>query len=287
MRDLYSDLLNYNTMPLCTCPVLVIMEYLRERGWSYEFASVTHSRASQTYSALNAHTSREYLQVLVRWEDFPNVESMKSTEPKGYYRCLLQGLIVPGGRRAQYYQNILSGRWSIDHDDPGEEEPVQAIPAVRMAAGHAPIEDADAVQAEDTSHSPSSTDSSSSSGSSSTSQSSSASSSSTAPSDEEVVQDAPAETPWPTVIDGAPCRLECYRHVHHRPHDRLILTCRHHANCRLHRGIGPNQMSTHSDREPVAYLGAWHAWGRNQSREAHRGYRPSPGEIENWLEANP
>lgn len=69
------------------CPLIVLLEALRDGGWRLQQGVVTHSRESRDFSVRDVMHKRNYLQVILRWEDFPMLADMRSDQPKMYYAC--------------------------------------------------------------------------------------------------------------------------------------------------------------------------------------------------------
>ena len=91
------------------CPVLLLLQHLRAHGWGPAPGRVLHSLDGRTFSMSKLSRRREYLQVLVRWEELCR-EGMPSDEPLAYYSCLLAGHDVFPAAGAVAYRAILSGK---------------------------------------------------------------------------------------------------------------------------------------------------------------------------------
>ena len=82
-----------------TCPVVLLIETLRERGFAPFSGLIKHELATQAFSTTAIVSRREYLQILLEWPRLgPKLAPMRSDEPLGVFRVLVER---EGGTRRQ------------------------------------------------------------------------------------------------------------------------------------------------------------------------------------------
>ena len=107
-------------------PILWLGALLREAGWCVTREPVTHTDGTMVYCSRNFYQKRFYFQCLLRLEDprKRGLRSMYSEELQSYYRCLLHGHLVPGGRSESAYKDVRQGKISAsDLREEPEEAP--------------------------------------------------------------------------------------------------------------------------------------------------------------------
>ena len=179
-----------------TCPVVLLIETLRERGFAPFSCLIKHELATQAFSTTALVSRREYLQILLEWPRLgPKLAPMRSDEPLGFFECWLKGKEVPGGKPAAFHKKVLKG-----DDAEGADAGSAAICDDVVCAGPAsvaPVDDDDVVRASAVvARAPSPSGSSSSSSSSSSSDSDS------------VVRASADEPGLPSVIGGQRVNVE-------------------------------------------------------------------------------
>lgn len=283
------------------CPVIVLLERLRDKGWAPKDRVVAHTLNERTFSIKNVANRREYLQVLLLELASLIVvgtgEPMKSDNPKGYYSCALAGIYPPQGRKAAYYASCLKEGQVLEHQDVAGAGLYALGDAVQgPEAFPAVLDDPDVVQEladieplalEDggIGEGDSETDTSSASLSSSSSSQAGGETSNESDSDglADIVQPGGQ---WPAFIDGAVVTVDDYSGPTQN-YTRLVLRCRHHNGCVRKHNCGLRQSSVFGRREPVAFLAVWHAGGEGRTRSEHRDFQPSLEAMAAWLDANP
>eukprot|EP00972_Heterocapsa_arctica_P083222 12262300-Heterocapsa_arctica.AAC.1 len=78
-----------HTMP--SCPVILLIEELRRRGWFPQDAMVLHSGAGRTYCLQSIWARSDYLRVLLRWAEFSHLAPIRSDSSQSLWKCLLAG----------------------------------------------------------------------------------------------------------------------------------------------------------------------------------------------------